>query len=494
MKTQSVVRLFLASMLLLATTGGLFSQETTLATPAAGSSTPEAGDPTPGARTPSGDGAPMPGPGGISTSSPVPAKVQINKGDTAWMLVSSALVLMMTAPGLALFYGGLVRKKNILGVMMQCIILMGVMSVVWAVWGYSLAFDKSIGESGLGKFCGGFNLVMLQGVGVGNEVNGLSIPDLLHMVYQMMFFIITPGLICGAFAERMKFSAMVLFSVLWGTFVYCPVAHWVWAADGWLASGDHMALDFAGGTVVHLISGGSALLCAIMLGKRLGFGQEPMPPHNLTYTFIGATMLWFGWFGFNAGSALEANGVAVYAFVSTHLAAATGTIAWAGLEWLRRGKPSILGACSGAVAGLVCVTPAAGFVTPESGMILGFIAGGVCYFACTTIKSKFGYDDSLDAFGVHGVGGFAGALLTGVFANSVVSGKEAAKGMLETNGSLHQVINQLVGAGAALALTLAGSFIILKILDVVVGLRVSQEDEIQGLDLSQHGEEGYIFY
>ena len=321
-----------------------------------------------------------------------------------------------------------------------------------------------------------------------------TIPLSIFSMFQLMFAIITPGLICGAFAERMKFSAMVLFCVLWGTFVYCPVAHWVWAADGWLASGDHLALDFAGGTVVHLISGASALLCAIMLGKRLGFGQEAMPPHNLTYTFIGATMLWVGWFGFNAGSALEANGQAVYAFVATHLAAATGTLAWAGLEWLKRGKPSILGACSGAVAGLVCVTPAAGFVTPESAMILGVIAGAVCYFACTTIKSKFGYDDSLDAFGVHGVGGFAGAILTGVFANSAVSGNDDYKGMLQDNGSLHQVINQLVGAGAALALTLVGSFILLKLIDAVIGLRVSQDEEIQGLDLSQHGEEGYIFY
>ncbi len=253
-----------------------------------------------------------------------------------------------------------------------------------------------------------------------------------------------------------------------------------------------MALDFAGGTVVHLISGVSALLCAIMLGKRLGFNQEPMPPHNLTYTFIGATMLWFGWFGFNAGSALEANSVAVYAFVSTHMAAATGTLAWAGMEWLNRGKPSILGACSGAVAGLVCVTPAAGFVTPQSGMFLGIIGGVVCYFACTTLKRKFGYDDSLDAFGVHGVGGFTGALLTGVFANSVVSNNDAAKGLLQ--GNAHQVVNQLVGAAAAIVLSVVVSFIILKVVDAVVGLRASQEDEIEGLDLSQHGEEGYIFH
>jgi Amt family ammonium transporter len=430
----------------------------------------------------------------VPAASSAPPLKTIDKGDTAWMLVSSALVLMMTAPGLALFYGGLVRKKNILSVMMQCVALMGAMSVVWVAWGYSLAFDKSLGESGLGRISGGLRLLMLNGVGSGNDLHNKTIPDLLHMVYQMMFFIITPGLICGAFAERMKFSAMLLFCVLWGTFVYCPVAHWVWAADGWLAGGEYLALDFAGGTVVHLISGASALMCAVMMGRRLGFGQEPMPPHNLTYTFIGATMLWVGWFGFNAGSALEANGQAVYAFVATHLAAATGTLAWAGLEWLQRGKPSILGACSGAVAGLVCVTPAAGFVTPESGMILGLIAGGVCYFACTTMKSKFGYDDSLDAFGVHGVGGFVGAILTGVFANSTVSGNDAYKGLLQDGGNLRQVFNQFIGAGAALGLALVGSFVLLKLLDAAIGLRASQEEEIEGLDLSQHGEEGYIFH
>jgi len=375
--------------------------------------------------------------------------------------------------------------------MMQCIFLMGMMSTIWMLWGYSIAFDKGIA----GGFCGGFGAVMLNGLlpEFGKEVpHATSIPDLLFMVYQMMFFIITPGLICGAFAERMKFSAMVLFCALWGTFVYCPVAHWVWAADGWLFSGKYLALDFAGGTVVHLTSGASALLCALMLGKRLGFGQEPMPPHNLTYTFIGATMLWVGWFGFNAGSALAASPQAVYAFVATHLAAATGTLAWAGIEWIKRGKPSILGACSGAVAGLVCVTPAAGFVTPGSAMILGVVAGVVCYVACTSIKSKFGYDDSLDAFGVHGVGGFVGAILTGVFATKHVSGDALKSGLLE--GNSQQVVNQLLGAGAALGLALVGTFIILKVVDALVGLRASQDDEIQGLDLSQHGEEGYIFY
>ena len=474
MKTQFAVRWFLASLLLLAMNVMSFSQETS------SEPTPTTSSVEPVAETP------------VISVAPVAAP-EFDSGDTAWMLVSSALVLMMTAPGLALFYGGLVRKKNILGVMMQCIILMGLMSTLWVVVGYSLAFDTSIA----GGFVGGFQMVMLNGVKISGQgltaIHKLTIPDLLFMVYQMMFFIITPGLICGAFAERMKFSAMVLFCMLWGLLIYCPVAHWVWAGDGMFnhANKDAKfgALDFAGGTVVHLISGASALLCAIMLGKRLGFGQEPMPPHNLTYTFIGATMLWVGWFGFNAGSAGAANAAAVSAFVATHMAAATGTLTWAVIEWFKRGKPSILGACSGCVAGLVCVTPAAGYVTPASGMILGVAAGIVCYFACTTIKSKFKYDDSLDAFGVHGVGGLAGALLTGVFSSVEIAG-EGKGGLIE--GNSQQLINQVVAAGAALALAIAGTFILLKVVDALVGLRVTQEDEIQGLDLSQHGEEGYI--
>ncbi len=483
MKTQFVVRWLLASMLLLVLSAVSFSQE-----PPEGAPTPPAGTPMP---TP---GMPMPGSTAEPAAAAPAAASEIDSGDTAWMLVSSALVLMMTAPGLALFYGGLVRKKNILGVMMQCIILMGMMSTLWVLVGYSLAFDKSIA----GGFVGGFNLVLLNGMNISGSgltlIHKLKIPDLLFMVYQMMFFIITPGLICGAFAERMKFSAMVLFCALWGLLIYCPVAHWVWAEDGMFNHANKeakfAALDFAGGTVVHLISGASALLCAIMLGKRLGFGQEPMPPHNLTYTFIGATMLWVGWFGFNAGSAGAANITAVSAFVATHLAAATGTLTWAGIEWFKRGKPSILGACSGCVAGLVCVTPAAGFVTPTSGMILGIVAGFVCYFACTTIKSKFGYDDSLDAFGIHGVGGFAGALLTGVFSSGDIAGDAKKGGLIE--GNSQQLLNQVVACGASLALAIVGTFIILKVVDALVGLRASQEDEIQGLDLSQHGEEGYI--
>ncbi len=416
------------------------------------------------------------------------AEVQLDSGNIAWMLTSSALVLMMTAPGLALFYGGLVRKKNILGVMMQCVFLMGLMSVVWALWGYSLAFG------GANPYVGNFDHLLLKGViadGTMSEVDVVT--NSISALFQGMFFIITPALICGAFAERMKFSTMCVFVVLWGTFVYCPIAHWVWAEPGWLCEwnkdASFPAFDFAGGTVVHISSGVSALVCALLIGKRLGFGQEPMPPHNLTYTCIGAALLWVGWFGFNAGSALKADALAVNAFFATHLAAAGGVIAWAGAEWIFNGKPSILGACSGAVAGLVCITPAAGAVNPMQGILLGLAGGFVCYLACTKLKNTFGYDDSLDAFGVHGVGGTLGALLVGVFATHDVTGGRV--GLLEGNAA--QMVNQVVGIGASALLAVIGSVIILKVLDATMGLRVTQDEEIRGLDLSQHGEEGYIF-
>lgn len=430
-------------------------------------------------------------PPAVEVSEPLP---EIDAGHTTWMLVSSALVLMMTAPGLALFYGGLVRKKNILGVMMQCIFLMGVMSVVWALWGFSLAFGSDV----LGGFVGGGDYLLMDGLlmklydgeAAAPVWGDTGVPSMIFMVFQGMFFIITPALICGAYAERMKFSSMVLFSILWGTCVYCPLAHWVWSDNGWLFTGKYEAYDFAGGTVVHISSGVSALLCAILLGSRKGFGSEPMPPHNLTYTFIGTALLWVGWFGFNAGSAVGANSLAANAFVATHLAAAAGVIAWACMEWGTRGKPSILGACSGAVAGLVCITPACGVVNPLSGILLGFAAGVFCFYACTTLKSKFDYDDSLDAFGVHGMGGALGALLTGVFASSAVGGADVS-GLLD--GNVNQLINQAISVVAAAAWALVGSFILLKIVDALLGLRVSEDEEIQGLDLSQHGEEGYIF-
>ena len=423
-----------------------------------------------------------------------------DRANTAWMLTSAALVLMMTAPGLALFYCGLVRKKNVLGVMMQCVFLMGLLSVIWALWGYSLSFGSDI----LGGVVGGTDYLFLNGVisswdaEAGKAVVPMfstGIPRAVHMVYQMMFFIITPALICGAYAERMKFSSMVAFSILWGTFIYCPLAHWVWSDTGWLnpanKDASFPAFDFAGGTVVHISSGVSALICALLVGRRLGHGQEPMPPHNLTYTCIGAALLWVGWFGFNAGSALESSALAVNAFVATHLAASAGVVAWAGAEWVFRGKASILGACSGAVAGLVCITPAAGAVTPLSGILLGFAAGIVCYYACN-MKAKFGYDDALDAFGVHGVGGTLGAILTGVFATrAVIPGATAPQGLIE--GNVQQVINQAVGIVAAAATAVIGTVILLKVLDAVMGLRVRQHDELQGLDVSQHGEEGYIF-
>lgn len=420
----------------------------------------------------------------------------IDSGKVAWMLTSSALVLMMTAPGLALFYGGLVRKKNILGVMMQCVFLMGLMSVLWGVCGYSLAFGGS------SPFYGNLDHVMLKGV---IPSAGLRIEDaadkMMFATFQGMFFIITPALICGAFAERMKFSTMCVYMILWGLLVYCPIAHWVWAETGWLCEWNEQALfpafDFAGGTVVHISSGFSALCCAVLIGKRLGFGQEPMPPHNLTYTCIGAALLWVGWFGFNAGSALEANAMAVNAFLATHMAASAGVLGWAMAEWIHNGKPTILGACSGAVAGLVCITPAAGAVTPAQGIILGLAAGVVCYWSCTRLKNTFNYDDSLDAFGVHGVGGTLGAILVGVFATKYVTGfnleslEQARVGAIE--GNLQQLVNQFVGIGASAAWAVVGSFVLLKVLDATLGLRVTQEQELQGLDLSQHGEEGYIF-
>ena len=423
-----------------------------------------------------------------------------NAADNAWMLICSALVLMMTAPGLALFYCGLVRKKNVLGVMMQCVFLMGMQSLIWAMWGYSLTFGQDV----LGGLVGGTDYLFLRGVlPVWDETTKsvtvpmvMTIPRATHMVFQMMFFVITPALICGAYAERMKFSAMVLFSACWSTLVYCPLAHWVWSDTGWLNAlykeASFPAFDFAGGTVVHVSSGVSALMCALMLGRRLGYQQEPMVPHNLTYTCVGAAMLWVGWFGFNAGSAGGSTVQAANAFVATHLAAAAGTVAWAGMEWMLRGKPSILGACSGAVAGLVCITPACGMVTPLAGILFGLAAGVICFYACN-IKTQLGYDDSLDAFGVHGVGGILGALMTGLFATRlVVPGSTGPQGLFE--GNLTQVVNQAAGVLVAAGLAIIGSAILLKVLDLTVGLRVTQQQELQGLDVSQHGEEGYLFF
>lgn len=414
-------------------------------------------------------------------------------GDNAWMLVCSALVLMMTGPGLALFYGGLVRKKNVLATMMQSFIMMAVITVVWALFGYSLAFAKG------NAFVGGMDFLFLKGVGAEPSAYAATIPAQTFMVFQLMFAIITPALITGAFAERMKFSAMLLFCTLWAVVVYFPLAHMVWGDGGLLNAflgGKIPALDFAGGTVVHISSGFSALVCALYLGKRLGYPKTPFAPHSLVLSVIGACLLWVGWFGFNAGSALAAGGLASNAFVTTHFGAAAAALGWLVMEWIRLGKPTVLGGISGAVAGLVGITPAAGFVTPMSALLIGFIAGVVCFVAVTEVKKKLGYDDSLDAFGVHGVGGLTGALLTGVFANSAINtvfkdgaGNALPSGLLE--GNPKQVLNQLIGALIAIVLGMVASFVILKIVDLTVGVRVSGEDESAGLDLSQHGEEGY---
>jgi ammonium transporter, Amt family len=415
-------------------------------------------------------------------------------GDNAWMLVSAALVLMMTGPGLALFYGGLVRKKNVLGTMMQSFILMAIVTVLWALFGYSMAFGSG------SSFVGGFSHIFLRGVGGAPDADyAATIPAQTFMVYQLMFAIITPGLIAGAFAERMKFSAMVAFMVLWAVIIYNPMAHMVWGKGGLLNAalgGRIPTLDFAGGTVVHITSGVSALVCAIYLGKRIGFPKVAMPPHSVVLSFIGACLLWVGWFGFNAGSALAAGSLATSAFVATHFAAATAALGWTAAEWFRNGKPSVLGGISGAVAGLVAITPASGFVMPMAALIIGLCAGVFCYLMCSKVKHIFGYDDSLDAFGVHGAGGTLGALLTGVFASSTVNpllkdaaGNPRAMGLLEGNAG--QFVNQLIGTLIAWGLAIVGTLIILKIVDVVIGLRVSEEHEVQGLDLSQHGEEGY---
>jgi Amt family ammonium transporter len=416
-------------------------------------------------------------------------------GDNAWMLVSSALVLMMTGPGLALFYGGLVRKKNVLGTMMQSFMMMAVITVLWALVGYSLTFGEGT------PFLGDLRYLFLEGVGSApNADYAATIPQQTFMVYQLMFAIITPALITGAFAERMKFSAMLLFMVLWTLLVYFPMAHMVWGKGGFLNAflgGKIPCFDFAGGTVVHITSGVSALVCALYLGKRVGFPEGMMPPHSLVISFIGACLLWVGWFGFNAGSALGASGLATSAFVATHFAAATAALGWLVAEWMISGKPSVLGGISGAVAGLVAITPASGFVKPMPALFIGFAAGIFCYFMVTMVKRKFGYDDSLDAFGVHGAGGTLGALLTGVFATNAVNdalkdaaGKPLPLGLVDGNGG--QIVNQLIGCGIAWGLAIVGTLVILKVCDMTIGLRASKEQEMQGLDLSMHGEEGYI--
>jgi len=413
-----------------------------------------------------------------------------SSGDNAWMLVSAALVLMMTGPGLALFYGGLVRRKNTLAIMMQSFLLMALISVLWAVVGYSLCFG------GGGSVIGNFEHAFLRGVGADpNPDYAGTIPQATFMIYQLMFAIITPALITGATAERMKFSGTVLFLTLWFFVVYAPLAHMVWGKGGLLNAalgGRFPTLDFAGGTVVHISSGVSALVCALYLGKRTGFPKQPMPPHSLVLSFIGACLLWVGWFGFNAGSALAATALATSAFIATHFATAAAAISWSLAEWVKNGRPSALGAISGAVAGLVAITPAAGFVGPMPALAIGFIAGLVCYGMVTKVKMIFGYDDALDAFGVHGAGGTIGALLTGVFAQAVINPIfGAGKPVGGLDGHWGQIGNQLVGVLIAWGFALVGTLLLLKVTDWITGVRVSEPDEIEGLDITQHGEEAY---
>jgi Amt family ammonium transporter len=408
---------------------------------------------------------------------------KVDTGDTAWMLTSSALVLMMTAPGLALFYGGLVRSKNGLATIMQSFVLMALISVQWVLYGYSLAFAPG------NSFVGGLQWLGLAGVGGDpNPDYAATIPHQAFMIYQCMFAIITPALITGAFAERMKFSAFLLFSLLWATIIYDPLAHWVWGKGGWIGTNGGMgALDFAGGTVVHISSGISALAAALVMGKRLGYPHEPMPPHNLPFSVIGAAMLWVGWFGFNAGSALSSGALATSAFVATNTATGAAALSWMYAEWMVKGKPTVLGAASGAVAGLVAITPASGFVGPVSSIIIGGIAGVVCFSACN-FKARLGYDDSLDVVGVHCVGGTTGAILTGLFASKAVNAA-GADGLFFGNPA--QLGIQLVAVAVTLVYCFVMAYILLKVVDAVVGLRVDEEDEVAGLDLSQHGETAY---
>jgi Amt family ammonium transporter len=415
-------------------------------------------------------------------------------GDNAWVLVCAALVLMMTGPGLALFYAGLVRKKNVLATMMQSFVLMAVVTVLWALYGYSISFAEGT------PFFGNLSYGLLREVGAQpNADYAATIPQQTFMLFQLMFAIITPALITGAFAERMKFSAMLIFTILWSTVVYFPLAHMVWGKGGFLNAalgGIVPALDFAGGTVVHIASGFSALVCAIYMGKRIGYPKTMMAPHNLVLSVIGACMLWVGWFGFNAGSALSAGALASSAFTATHFAAATASLGWMAAEWLRSGKPTVLGAISGAVCGLVGITPASGFVSPRASLLIGLIAGVGCFLMVTEVKKRLGYDDSLDVFGVHGTGGALGALLTGVFATRAInpifkdaSGNFLPVGLVDGNGE--QIINQLIAISITVALSVVGSYVLLRVVDLLIGLRVSEEEEIRGLDLTQHGSEDY---
>jgi len=441
----------------------------------------DAPEPDPASVASAAEAAPAASPAVADTAAPAPSEPQligidkISAGDTAWMLASTALVLMMTIPGLALFYGGMVRKKNVLATLMQSFATTCVVTLLWWLVGYSLAFTPG------SAWLGGTSRLLMNGMTFMKDANkltvshlALTIPETVYAMFQLTFAIITPALITGAFAERMKFSAMLLFVSLWSLVVYAPIAHWVWEPAGWLAVKG--VLDYAGGTVVHINAGVAGLASCLVLGKRVGYGKEPMPPHNLVLTLIGASLLWVGWFGFNAGSAVAADGRAGMAMAATQIATAAAALAWMFTEWLIKGKPSVLGIASGAVAGLVAITPASGFVGPTPAVIIGLAAGIACFFAATTLKNALGYDDSLDAFNVHGIGGIVGALLTGVFASKEISGSDGS------------VITQLWGVGTTVIYGFVASFIILKLIDLTIGLRVTEDEERVGLDISQHGE------
>lgn len=406
----------------------------------------------------------------------------INSGDTTWMLISTALVMLMT-PGLALFYGGMVRRKNVLGTIMQSFIALGIITVQWVLVGYSLAFGPDVWH-----VIGSLKWIGLNGVGLAPDPDyAPTIPHQSYMMFQMMFAVITPALITGAFAERFKFKTYLIFLLLWATLVYDPLAHWVWGAGGWIKNLG--ALDFAGGLVVHVSSGVSALAAALLVGKRHGYGQEAMPPHNMTMTLIGAALLWFGWFGFNAGSAVASGALATSAFVATHIAASSAALSWMFAEWYTRGKPTVLGAASGAVAGLVAITPASGFVTPLAALVIGVVGGVVC-FSGIRLKEKFKYDDSLDTVAVHGVGGSWGAIATGLFASKLIN-SSGNNGLF--NGNVSLLESQALALVVAMIYAFVMTWLILKLLDKILGLRVSAEDESDGLDLAQHGESGYVF-
>jgi len=453
---------------------GLFLSVSVMSTSHAQTPAPAAA-PAAAAPAPAAPAAPMPA-CDATAKPPILSACKTDSGDTAWMLTSMALVLMMTIPGLALFYGGMVRKKNVLATVMQSFAITCLVTVLWMVIGYSWAFTEG------GDYLGGTSRFLLMGMGT-DVVSPLAatIPESVYMSFQMTFAIITPALICGAFADRMKFSAMMWFMGLWSLLVYSPIAHWVWGG-GWL--GTLGVLDFAGGTVVHINAGVAGLMCALVLGKRKGYGTENMAPHNLVLTLIGASLLWVGWFGFNAGSAVAANGTAGMAMAVTQIATGTAALAWMFVEWMAKGKPSILGICSGAVAGLVAITPASGFVDPVGALVIGVAAGIVCYWGATSLKHMCGYDDSLDAFGVHAVGGITGALLTGVFAKKAIN--SLGSGLID--GNAYQVVIQIYGILGTLIYDAVATLIILYVIKAVIGLRVSDEAEREGLDISLHGE------